>query len=154
MIVDPAPEELIRAVVRDLRGEVKAAVADSPVSATVDVMVSILDVVANQLEHRQRMMSEEVLAIRMVVDQVAQQYPEFAVGAPTASAAQPLSPAEHTALTDDYARLSDVLARLGELQWTMPDGPIRQAIAALFAQRLAHETTILGGQFRAAGRDS
>ena len=154
MITRPTSAQLIEVVRLELAERVAPTVADPQVATSLQMVDHILRTLAVRAEHEAAWMAEEIAAIETVGGQVADS------GLPGASAVSEALAAfragrnagHSTAeVTDDYNAATEVLSRCLEATFAI-EGHLRNAVIGLLDERLAHETDVIGPDFRLVGR--
>jgi hypothetical protein len=154
MISRPTTAQLIEVVRRELAERVAPAVTDPQVTTSLQMVDHILATLAVRAEHEAGWMAEEMASIEAVGQRVAD---SGLPGAPAVADALRAFRARRGAgrsnaeITDDYNAATEVLSRCVEATFAA-GGDLRDAVAGLLDQRLAHETDVIGADFRLVGR--
>jgi hypothetical protein len=154
MITRPTTGQLVEVVRRELAERVAPAVSDQQVATSLQMVDHILSTLAVRAEHELGWMAEEMVAIEVVAQRVADSGLPGAGAVSDALAAFLTNRATglHAAqIIDDYNRASEVLSRAVEATFGN-EGDLGRSVAGLLDQRLAHETDVIGLDFQLVGR--
>ena len=154
MITRPTTAQLIDVVRQELTERVAPVVTDPQVATSLQMVEHILRTLAVRADHEVGWMVEETAAIEAVGQQVADSgLPGAAAVADALDAFRAGRATGHSTaeITDDYNAATEVLSRCVEATFAAGD-ELRHAVTALLDQRLAHETDVIGPDFRLVGR--
>jgi hypothetical protein len=153
MISRPSTGQLLQTVRDELLESVAPAVNDKSLSVTIEMMGEVLLACANACDHEVGWMRTEIDGIIEAASGYATAHPDIIELRRALDAYQARPPAVGIdELRGDYECASEVLSCFVEVALRDSDPDARATADRLMSERLAHETEIIGGSFRAVGR--
>ena len=149
MIVRPSIDKILRAISRDLEGEVLDAIDDQTVRVTVQMMAQLLDAMARRYANESEFIRDESSTVMSLATQIADKNP-------SASSLQDAIELARKAIDqnsiDHYEAVSEVLSCLAEVILASHSPADAQALQLLFKQRTENEIEIITDEFQPIGR--
>ena len=143
MIISPSISQVLRGVIHEMGSSLKDSL-DPVKAAQIDTIIGVLGSCAMRVELQSDFIVEEALSIKSLAEKYSDAGHQ-AIQKPLAG----LDKAEND--IDLYEAASETLSAMADIG-SAAGKDLTRELHSLFEQRLAHEATIIGGGFEAAGR--